>query len=61
MKALPLMLLVAVTLVDRAEEAGLRFRNMCGEPDKRFIYETLGAGAAFLDYDMDGTVVSEQG
>ena len=54
MEALPLLLLAALSLVDRAEEAGLQFRNICGQPDKRFIYETLGAGAAFLDYDMDG-------
>ena len=54
MEALSLLLLAALSLVDRAEQAGLEFRNMCGEPDKRFIYETLGAGAAFFDYDMDG-------
>ncbi len=54
MEALSLLLLAALSLVDRAEEAGLEFRNVCGEPDKRFIYETLGAGAAFFDYDMDG-------
>jgi len=54
MKLLSVLLLGVVSLVDRANDAGLHFRNSCGDPDKRFIYETLGAGVAFLDYDMDG-------
>ena len=34
--------------------AGLRFRNVCGGPDKDYIVETNGAGVALLDYDRDG-------
>ena len=40
--------------VERSAEAGLSYRNVCGGPEKRFIFETLGSGAAFLDYDEDG-------
>lgn len=49
-----LLALATVTLVDRADEAGLDFESVCGSRDKLFIYETLGSGAAFLDYDQDG-------
>ena len=44
-----------VTFVDVAERAGLRFPSIYGGLEqKRFIIETNGAGAAFLDYDGDG-------
>jgi enediyne biosynthesis protein E4 len=44
-----------VTLVDVAGRAGLREPSVYGGVDrKRFIIETNGAGAAFLDYDNDG-------
>jgi hypothetical protein len=44
-----------VTFVDVAARAGLRFPSIYGGLDhKRFIIETNGAGAAFLDYDADG-------
>ena len=46
-----------VTLVDVADRAGLREVSVYGGVDrKRFIIETNGAGAAFLDYDNDGWV-----
>ncbi len=44
----------AIVLVDRSEAAGIRFQNLFGGADKRFIYETLGSGGAFVDYDEDG-------
>jgi hypothetical protein len=44
----------AIVLVDRGEAAGIRFQTLFGSADKRFIYETLGSGAAFVDYDEDG-------
>ena len=44
----------SIVLVDRSEAAGIRFKNLFGGADKRFIYETLGSGAAFVDYDEDG-------
>jgi len=44
-----------VSLVDVAAEAGLVHPSLYGGVDrKRFIIETNGAGAAFLDYDGDG-------
>ena len=44
-----------VSLVDVAEQAGLRAPSIYGGVDrKRFIIETNGAGVAFLDYDNDG-------
>src|SRR5438046_2402281 len=46
-----------VTLVDVADRAGLREPSIYGGVDrKRFIIETNGAGAAFLDYDNDGWI-----
>ena len=46
-----------VTLVDVADRAGLRAPSIYGGTDrKRFIIETNGAGAAFLDYDNDGWI-----
>src|SRR6185295_13143785 len=46
-----------VSLVDVADRAGLREPSVYGGVDrKRFIIETNGAGAAFLDYDNDGWV-----
>ncbi len=44
-----------VSLVDVASRAGLVRPSVYGGEDaKRFIIETNGAGAAFLDYDNDG-------
>ena len=43
--------IAAIVLVDRSEAAGIRFQNLFGGADKRFIYETLGSGGAFVDYD----------
>src|SRR3954469_18824337 len=43
------------SLVDVAAKAGLRSRNYFGgETSKKYILETTGSGAAFLDYDGDG-------
>jgi hypothetical protein len=39
-----------------AAESGLRLRNACGNEAKRYILESLGAGAAFFDADGDGDV-----
>jgi hypothetical protein len=48
------LLLAAIALIDRSEQAGIQFRNLFGGAEKRLIYETLGSGAAFFDYDEDG-------
>jgi len=46
-----------VTLVDVADRAGLREPTVYGGVDrKRFIIETNGAGAAFVDVDNDGWI-----
>jgi hypothetical protein len=44
------------TFTDATAEAGIDYRNVCGSaPDaKGWISESLGAGAAWLDYDGDG-------
>ncbi|HEV3468621.1 MAG TPA: CRTAC1 family protein [Pyrinomonadaceae bacterium] len=43
-----------VEFSDVTEAAGLRFRHNSGAFGKKYLPETLGAGAAFLDYDGDG-------
>jgi hypothetical protein len=39
---------------DVAGEAGIRANMRCGGPEKRWIPEANGSGAAWLDYDNDG-------
>ncbi len=39
---------------DVANEAGVRATMRCGGPEKRWIPEANGSGAAWLDYDGDG-------
>ncbi|HXE79434.1 MAG TPA: CRTAC1 family protein [Vicinamibacterales bacterium] len=41
-------------LVDVTKEAGIVFTHENGAFGKKYLPETLGAGAAFLDYDNDG-------
>jgi enediyne biosynthesis protein E4 len=43
-----------IEYVDVTAEAGLRFKHNNGAVGKKYLPETLGAGAAFLDYDNDG-------
>ncbi|HEU4597795.1 MAG TPA: CRTAC1 family protein [Pyrinomonadaceae bacterium] len=43
-----------VEFADVTEAAGLRFRHTSGAAGKKYLPETMGAGAAFLDYDSDG-------
>jgi enediyne biosynthesis protein E4 len=52
---LPLERPWAVTFTDIAAPAGLTHPTIYGDADrKRFILETNGSGAAFIDYDGDG-------
>ncbi|HEV2707671.1 MAG TPA: CRTAC1 family protein [Pyrinomonadaceae bacterium] len=44
----------AIEFTDVTAEAGLRFRHNSGASGKKYLPETMGAGAAFLDYDNDG-------
>ncbi|HEX8474122.1 MAG TPA: CRTAC1 family protein [Pyrinomonadaceae bacterium] len=44
----------AIEFTDVTGEAGIRFRHNNGAAGKKYLPETMGAGAAFLDYDNDG-------
>src|SRR5258708_40268431 len=45
----------AVRYIDVALQAGIKDIFYCGsEKTKNYIVETLGSGAAFIDYDNDG-------
>ena len=39
---------------DQTASAGIAYYNTCGDPEKRFILEAHGSGAAFFDADNDG-------
>ena len=41
-------------LVDSTASAGIQFRHNSGAFGAKFLPETLGAGCAFFDYDLDG-------
>src|ERR1700728_1564911 len=41
--------------IDAAAKAGLTsFRDLCGDPAKEYLVETLGSGVALFDYNNDG-------
>lgn len=42
------------SLPDEAAQRGVRYRNLCGEPEKATILEAGGAGVALLDLGGDG-------
>ena len=44
----------AVAFTDITREAGIGFVHVNGAKGRRFLPETMGSGAAFLDYDNDG-------
>ncbi len=43
-----------IQFADVAPQAGIRADMRCGGPEKRWIPEANGSGAAWLDYDNDG-------
>lgn len=43
-----------VTFTDVTESSGIAFRHVAGMTGRKHIAETMGSGAAFLDYDGDG-------
>lgn len=43
-----------VQFVDVTKQAGITFKHVNGASDRKFYLETMGSGAAFLDYDNDG-------
>ena len=42
------------TFTRRDEAAGIRFRHSSGAFGSKYLPETMGSGAAFLDVDSDG-------
>ena len=46
----------AVQFVDVTEASGIAFKHDNGASDRKFYLETLGSGAAFLDYNNDGNL-----
>ena len=44
----------SVRYSDVTKEAGIEFEHVNGWTGKRYFIETMGPGAAFLDYDSDG-------
>ena len=45
---------IPVQFIDVTTEAGITFKHVNGASDRKFYLETMGSGAAFLDYDNDG-------
>ena len=45
---------ITVQFVDVTTESGIAFKHVNGASDRKFYLETMGSGAAFLDYDNDG-------
>lgn len=43
-----------IEFADVTAEAGIRFKHNSGAFGKKYLPETIGAGAAFLDYNNDG-------
>ena len=43
-----------VHFTDVTQPAGINFKHNSGRQGKKYLPETLGAGAAFIDYDNDG-------
>jgi hypothetical protein len=48
----------SIRFVDATADSGIEFRNVCGaQPgSKGWLTESMGAGAAWLDYDADGNL-----
>jgi hypothetical protein len=46
----------AMLFEDVTSESGIRFTHTFGTPEKEFITDVNGSGAAFVDYDRDGLV-----
>src|SRR3954471_19531178 len=45
---------IVVTFVDVTARAGIRFRHENSPTPDKYLVETMGSGAAFIDYDGDG-------
>ena len=47
---------MSVQFVNTTTEAGITFKHINGASDRQFYLETMGSGAAFLDYNNDGAL-----
>ena len=45
-----------IKFVDVTTEAGIVFQHVDGRSGEKFLIETLGSGALFLDYNLDGYI-----
>ena len=45
-----------IKFIDVTAEAGIVFQHVDGRSGKKFLLETLGSGALFLDYNLDGYI-----
>ena len=43
-----------VQFVDVTTTAGINFQHVDGRTGEKYLIETLGSGALFLDFDLDG-------
>ena len=47
-----------VGFVDVTAASGITFAHVNGARGKKFLPETMGSGVAFLDYDVDGRILT---
>ena len=45
-----------IQFVDATAAAGITFRHVDGRTGEKFLIETLGSGALFFDFDVDGAL-----
>ncbi len=43
-----------IRFTDATERSGITIETVNGDPDRKYIIETLGSGAALFDFDLDG-------
>ncbi|MDE0326219.1 MAG: CRTAC1 family protein [Candidatus Poribacteria bacterium] len=51
---LPTFAFAEVQFVDATADAGITFQHVDGRTGEKFLIETLGSGALFFDFDIDG-------
>ena len=51
---LPTFAFAEVQFVDATADAGITFQHVDGRTGEKFLIETLGSGALFFDFDVDG-------
>ncbi len=52
--SLPRSPVSGIRFVNRTEAAGISIQTTNGDPERKYIIETLGSGSALFDYDVDG-------